>query len=90
MNFPWLFLWTFLKLVPLSESEFADQGVFISPYDHKGFFVTDEVERLLKIEADAPIIQMDQIDSDCIDSRKDLTVMYTNEINKLYSEWLDI
>ena len=79
-----------LLLVATTQSKISDDGIKITNSEHKAYLVSDEIDRTIKIDASAPIVKFQESHSDCTATRKNLTILYLNEINKLYSEWLNI
>ena len=79
-----------LLFIKLCKSEINEYGIKIDNSEHSAYFISDEIDRVIKLDASAPLIKFEESHSDCTATRKNITVLYLNEINKLYSEWLNI
>ena len=80
----------FLFFIKSCQSKISDNGIKITQSEHKAYLLSDEIDRTIKFDVSAPIAKFHESHSDCTATRKNLTLLYLNEINKLYSEWLNI
>ena len=79
-----------LLVAKTTQSKISDDGIKITNSEHRAYLVSDEIDRTINIDASVPVVKFQESHSDCTATRKNLTILYLNEINKLYSEWLNI